>query len=904
MGKHKHEKQARDNNEHLGCVWSIFLQALRYHQWHNVKKRLPHRRHGGNKQAKGDENPANKKVLIVGNQQQTSFPEVNNTKVKQKEKQANPAKKNSVKARIKALVRVDMSKRKGRHHRSSSCSVRAQLTRTDSIHHLEPSDEDLLTEIILGDGNPTIVTDNNENADASSSVDTVPKHFQENITSEEICEDCQAMLPCNNLDHNKVENETKLIENLMLLQENLEDKEQALLEQKLTSTEEVTPESDASLYQSKEFLEALDLINTNREFFLKFLQDPSVVAQHLHNQQVKTGFAKSETFPLLGSSRRRDPETNKLKNKQDVIGSHEQEEGELQNGDQTQNSMGACKQSLPSTIQECKADGIQKPNQAMTEITDSSSSSSARHPKDHVRNEAVIKRFKDLKQKIKHAFKESKNEKHRITMDAVLHKIPRQQGFSKDLKKKILDQLKDPYIKRDGEKIPGSSYENDHAALIGKARLNRLTRETSLSDSLDRYRQLYESSCSGEAKQHTSERLKLKREDAALPSRTTPKTLARIFSSPELKSYCYQSEDLYGFPPGIAVRIPVEKTVIASGSNEQGRDVPVASDYSSRQETPVESHQEKLVEVSETESVSGDLVGSTSVVSSSEDAKLGKVIDESAPETEQDIEPVTTELVGPSPVSVHDFNFEEVTESTTDFSSSEELILHGDSDQVQLESIHSTGEQDSLTSHQHESSMDTAVAHVSDFDKVDIPSNKNIDTLHAKVDTKDKAKFDYVRNVLELSGFSRNESLGAWHSDDQPVDPSVYEEVEVCIPLEADCTGNVYGDCDLMMLLFDVINEVLMDIYERSYSYYPTPLSSLSRIHPMPAGYHVLKEVWENISWYLHLTPEVDQSLDYIVGRDLAKGDEWMNLQFDTECVALEVEELIFEDLLEEVIFT
>ncbi|KAK2657876.1 hypothetical protein Ddye_010928 [Dipteronia dyeriana] len=891
MGKHKHEKhekQARDHNHDLGCVWSIFLQALKYHHWHNVKKRLPHRRHAGNKHVEGDENPENKKSPIVDNQQETSFPEVNSCKVKLKGRQANPGKKTSVKTRIKALINDEKYRRRGRHHRRSSYPEQSQSVQTDSDHCVEPSDEDLLTEIILGDRNPTIVTENNENSDATSSL--------EKITDEEICEGFQALLNCDNSGHHEVENEKQLIENLMLLRKNLEGKEQVLLEQKLTSKEEVSSESDDSFYQSKEFLEALKLINMNKEFFLKVLQDPSsVVAHHLHNHRpfcVKTGFARSETFPLPGSSCRRDPETSKLKNKKDVIESHEQEEGKSSDSDQAENSIGHesieddSTPSLPTIIHDYREDGIQKPNQAKAEITDCASSSSAHHPKNHVvRNEAVIKRFKDLKKKITHALKESKNEKRRITMDAVLHKIPRRQVFSPDLKKKILDQFNDPFIKSDGGRKPGSSNENDHATLIGKTRQNRLTRESSLSDSLDRYRQLYESSFSGEAKQQTSERLKLRKEDTALPSRTATKSLGRIFSLPEIKSYYYQGDDLYGFSPGMPVWTPVGKIV---------------REYPSRLDTPVESHQEKLLEVSETEPMSEDQVRSASAVYSDEGAQVGKVIDESAPDNEQDIEPVTTKLVEPSP------DLEGITESTADFSASEELKLQGDSE-VELESIH-PGEQASLTSHPHESSMDTGIeAHVdaSDLDKVEIPTKGNIDILNAKVETKDKAKFDYVRNVLELSGFSRTESLGAWHSDDQPVNPSVYKEVEDYIPLDTDfTTGNECGDCDLMMLLFDLINEVLIDIYERSYSYYPMPLSSLSHIHPMPAGYHVLKEVWENISWYLHLTPQIDHSLDYVVGRDLAKGDEWMNLQFDTECVALEVEGFIFDDLLEELIFT
>lgn len=233
-----------------------------------------------------------------------------------------------------------------------------------------------------------------------------------------------------------------------------------------------------------------------------------------------------------------------------------------------------------------------------------------------------------------------------------------------------------------------------------------------------------------------------------------------------------------------------------------------------------------------------------------------------------------------------------------------------DDTEADLESTYSE-EQDLPALHQQEFIKDTPEAvQDKDLKKPQIPSRSPvpsyadiINKLKAQVNPKDRDKFDYVRKVLELSGFSYNQALGAWYSDDQPVDPAVYEELESsCIPHDSICAGNKNGECELLMLLFDLINEVLMDIYERSYSYYPKPLSSLSHIRPMPAGHHVLREVWENMNWYLRLTPTADRSLDSVVSKDLAKCDEWMSMQFESECVALEVEELVFEDLLDEVV--
>lgn len=180
-----------------------------------------------------------------------------------------------------------------------------------------------------------------------------------------------------------------------------------------------------------------------------------------------------------------------------------------------------------------------------------------------------------------------------------------------------------------------------------------------------------------------------------------------------------------------------------------------------------------------------------------------------------------------------------------------------------------------------------------------IPCNE-IDT------TNNEAAFNYVKKVLDLSGFTSNESLDTWYSDKQPLDPSIYEELEGCLLLDPDCSGNCEGGHCNHLLLFDIINEGLLEIFGRSYNYYPRPLSSLSYVHPLPNGRDdVLYKVWKLITWYLSSAPdEAYQSLDYYVSKDLARNDGWMNLQFDSECVGLEIDDLIFDDLLDDIIYT
>ncbi|CAM8980964.1 unnamed protein product [Rhodiola kirilowii] len=167
------------------------------------------------------------------------------------------------------------------------------------------------------------------------------------------------------------------------------------------------------------------------------------------------------------------------------------------------------------------------------------------------------------------------------------------------------------------------------------------------------------------------------------------------------------------------------------------------------------------------------------------------------------------------------------------------------------------------------------------------------DQVYHQLDSKDEVEFNYVKNVLDLAGLSRNHPHESWHASDQPVDPAVFEEVE---------GFDEEGDNYTQLILFDLINEVLMEMYEKSFSYCPVPLSSLCRLRSMPTGDCVLNKVWSNISCYFSSRPVPDDTLDYVVGRDLAKSSGWMNLQFDTECVGLELEDMIFDDLLDEAI--
>ncbi|XP_057970902.1 uncharacterized protein LOC131159763 [Malania oleifera] len=916
MGKHLRRKRfgVPFRSNHPGCTWGI-LHMLDYHRWNHVKKMLPHKRHDSRKHAMGigipglDTNdPSADKI------EEHIDAEKDNSLIEEPRRRSSPAAKTSVKARIKALIAEERSKKRGQHHRSSTYPAQNQLTRTLSIHHLEPSDQDYGGEIISNGKSPIIVRPNIQNSTTSSTLGSPQLNIhKEPIVVKRACEACGSMLSVNSLGSRRLDEHGEQQVDNHMLQERVDKGKQALLEQKLMYAKELSVE--ASLHQSKEFLDALDLISMNRDLFLKILQDPdSPLAHHFHGERAygpKMELSRSGSFPAVGSSGRRGYEPSKLRQEQE-IGSHSKGEGKLQGCSEApkfvefKSTENIFKQSMPLTA-ENEDDKISESSHAKPEAVDGFSPISTQLLNNPIENQAASKRFKDLKQKIKHVIKENRKEKHRISMDAIFHKIPYGQRFSKD------ELRKEPAMDRDNKDSPGSSYGSNHSApASSKGGLHCVRRTASLNESLDKYCQLFELSFNREAKNNVSERLKLRTEEETSSSERTSKSLGRILSLPDLKSYFYiRSEDSYdSFSSRTPLKNVVESMVSAGSAYDAQKDRGSPTGPANNLQLNRESENEENAEVSEIGQIAGYDRGSTSIANDAENARMDQTIEGLGNFTrvnnvslhEQEVSSRKTSIAKfsePSPVSLPISSFQDTT-SIAKLSAWSEADMELKSERILLDGL------EQLTNQQCESCMNFSIMAESRvlLEEVNISKQLDRDFQHPYVDIKDEAEFNYVRDILELSGFSKNEILGAWHSTHQPMDSSVFEEMEGCLLVGSDSSESEEGGNYSHTLLFDLINEVLMDIYERSLTYCPVLLTSLSHIRPMPVGSHVLEEVWANISWYLSFRPDLDQSLDYVVSQDLSKGDGWMNLQFDTECVGLEVEDLIFDELLEEVICT
>ncbi|CAN1282861.1 Protein TRM32 [Linum perenne] len=175
-----------------------------------------------------------------------------------------------------------------------------------------------------------------------------------------------------------------------------------------------------------------------------------------------------------------------------------------------------------------------------------------------------------------------------------------------------------------------------------------------------------------------------------------------------------------------------------------------------------------------------------------------------------------------------------------------------------------------------------------------------VDSLRFEFERIDDEDFNYVRDILDLSGLLDQDCPATlWHSLDQPLSPLVYKEMEYLLQGENDENSSTHH-----RLLFDLLNEELLGIFESSLTYFPKPLlqsSQGSRCQPMPKGKRVLEQVWKRISQ--RRNPETrETSLYDIFCGEMNRGDGWMNIQFECEDVALELEDLIMDQLLDEIL--
>ncbi|KAK6942962.1 protein of unknown function DUF4378 [Dillenia turbinata] len=896
MGKHfgrKHMREKKDDKP-LGCLYTV-LQVLDHHHWHwhNVRKSLPHKRHGHGTHVTGTKgNGQNvtdtQEHKVAGKDDSMNVrpgkhdSSVESYEMRGKKLEGSLKSKTSKRDRIRSLLAAEMFREIGKHRRHASAPTMLKLKRTYSLHHVKLSGHDLFPEINPNKGRPGTIQGSIINSSSASTSEPQPIASDEAVVIAEKDEVCATTSAEDKLEHRQVDEQGKQQNEHHELPQEKEDKAKHDYLGMMATNDELQ-------LQTEDFPDALEMQSIREDLLLKILQSCDLI-----NGQVRvskgTGLTKSESFPEAGSSSTRDVGQSKRKCKQRICSFPE--EGNTWSLDQAARKDEAeeenCRQLVPFTSET----ELQGPP-VVSRDGDIRVKLGVSH--------RAIKHFKNLRQKIKHAIKESRKERERIAMDSVLHKVPYGQRISKDMKEEILNQLKRPApVNRDGINS------------AGKDGFRHMRRTSSVNDSMERYAQLYESTISSEAKLRKSKGLKSKGEDIGLLVGSVPNSLARIVSLP---NFYPPNEELFGSScPVTPLRGPLSLARMESSNfNEQKTPTHLIS---LEHDANLDHLVKRGSQVGQSLSVGEHQMESELLAIDKDDPRAVIAVDEPNETTtmgsitlqEQELVPMTDtadrldelhELISFS-ASEEQWSPNKLLSLAYNLTDCSNKTLK---DFVSFRCIETTPEQLLFSSldgdQQHEPALGSPLlpdGKISEGKKV-----LSKPDLQFQIDTKDKDDFNYVKDVLELSGFRGEELHDSWHSADQPLDPSVFRELEGCFLPEPDSSGYEVLNWD-HLLLFDLINEVLVQMYERSCTYCPMPLTFLCHVSPMPKRHHILEEVWSVIRSHLSLQPELDQMLDSVAIPDFAKNDGWMNLHFDVECLGLEIEDIIFDDLLDELL--
>ncbi|KAK8570617.1 hypothetical protein V6N13_103028 [Hibiscus sabdariffa] len=634
------------------CMWGI-LHVIKYHRWNRrfIKKRISNK-----KQDAGAEESKDESVRVSNKNAEDSSKhkraEAASSKVDGKKSCLCTGSKGSVTSRLKALL---TEKGRGNHQRSSTYPIRSKLdpdTRVEHLPDMEQSQRSTAEKKKKG-----------VYSESGSEDQAVSKSWEEDVSSDENDEDGSSW---NDWSKENVDENTKTVdESAVLSQEEVDAKKKAV--------------QDGPGYESKYLMDALDIVKMNQGFLLTVLQDPdSPLSHHLHKQLAmdgQMGTPQYESYPSTGSTSR---------------------------GNQSPD--GAWFDASSNREKPGDDDsGFHILNQAQAKLADMSSSPSSSPNRN--RSEMAKKRFKCLKENLKYVIEEKTKERHRIAMDAVLHKIPHQKGFSKDLSPKIVDHVKDPIKTR--KLLSSASARSDSI---------KESKEESISESTE------------------------ERRGAPMDSRRSrKKTMRRILSSPELYSSAVVREAFSQDKSTDADDRTYELKLLES----------VALDYGSEADNFEKTESEVTSAcIREAFQHFSDQISSSSSINSKPTSQVKKPDDE--PEnlmiiTDNKTETMpTTKMEEPTDRSAESCKLQE---ADTELRQNYELNFIPD---LQLES---------------KDTLKVAGGGIIEL--------QQLEALKKDLDRIDKQEFRYVKDVLELAGFSGDEALGAWHADKQPLDPMI-----------------------------------------------------------------------------------------------------------------------------------
>lgn len=609
---------------------------------------------------------------------------------------------------------------------------------------------------------------------------------------------------------------------------------------------------DISCHQLKDCVDVLELLNINKKLFVKILQGSEVgIASHFHSPQIK--LTKSVSFPTADLARFRNFKPSKLEHKLNEIWSFPKRE-----------------KLFPST------------------------------PAPKLVASKSLNHLEDTKRRGENASEESTKQRN--------HRMRRSLSTNEN----ELDERRKSTIGKDGENKLRTDNATDNPDNERREGRVYSTRSSFPDDSLERYAQLFEHGFCRDSRWHHSKSLRVTNEKDFSSEVPGGRTTRRNLSLPNFNFYSPQPNDS-------------SYDVIGSGTPSSSADLPSGAEEFIALEAALDGsdsvdlwksyHHQEQKRFLPGDAVAAETQHIKEIVECPLGLTVGKidedglnenmgepVMQENSFSQEQDINMMRISSTGPtqpSPCSVLETCFPDdiITPAKSRFSEG--------NNQSSNTCLQSASDSISILTH--------FMAYLIMSGSGLKPRRIDFDDSDTLIDSEDRsspdevreAEFNYVRDVLELSGLTGKEFLDAWHLlDKMQLSSSVFDEMEACLPQEPQCSGQEVSRSIDHQLLFDLVNQALLEIYQRSVTYCPKALSYSCRVRPIPVGHHVIEAVWASIRCGLSSAQHKEVTLNDVVAGDLARDDGWMNLQSETESLALEMEDIIFNQLLDEMLFS
>ncbi|XP_073101496.1 uncharacterized protein [Elaeis guineensis] len=683
---------------------------------------------------------------------------------------------------------------------------------------------------------------------------------------------------------------------------------EAILNQKLVEAKELAGNRAA---QSEEFINALEILNSNKELFLKLLQDPnSVLLKHIQdiqNAQIGKQFQIKSGQNLEGSELL-----------EEEIGSSMQCEESASNKSfhkkythkffrNKDRSKGTRPPEENPNSQDLNRIVVLKPSPARTQnpsiIIGSSSSPRSHHSLNHQEDgQRVISYFslKAIKRRLRHLIGESKKDHHLVSMDAVLHKIPYGSKASGDTGKQIAGESEVTSLA--GKTSCNTDNSSQSAAISKKTDKKLKPKECQINVKSDVTFRRVGSFFYEEAKKHLSEMIHARDQINNLPNKHGSKSLGGILSLPECRLLSPTES------PASDKELDLSPKQTRLSPSRQFKQENAASHLSPSRQNSISTECNISNQVDETQVLESNpevidpqmhekncigealnpedasLEGCNHMVELSESCSteaiaIGERFDEEGREPVSLLE--KPKRTTPS-ISILPSSYESISEKL-DRPSPISILEPFCSDDI----VSPAG----MIVEKSELPVQPQELHFEEHDISSVVLTSSNSDVHQRFHLDNKeARFEYIKTILEISGLSMDELLKGWNLNDQFLEPSLFDEV-----------GTSYGQLqNNPKLLFDCINEVLMEMQERFFRFTPTVSFIKPNVRPVPIGRDFIQEVSKGIDWHLHV--QFPSTLDQILRKDL-DARTWINLRFETEDMCIDIEDTLLDDILEETVY-